>query len=108
MNEAPSRELLESARRMVGPKTRLVQNLVGWVNHDASAFLADPGNRSLDFYGFAEPRDSSLPRSIEEYLSKPVASFVGKERFQVNDRNTAVLARFYRGLGMDAIVPRKS
>jgi hypothetical protein len=108
MNEAPSRDLLESARKMVGPKTRLVQNLVGWVNHDASTFLADPGNRTLDFYGFAEPRDSSLPLSIKEYLSKPVAAFAGKERFQVNDRNTAVLARFYRGLGMDAVIPRKS
>jgi hypothetical protein len=108
MNEAPSRDLPEAARKIVGPRTRLVQNLVGWVNHDASTFLADPGNRTLDFYGFAEPRDSSLPLSIEEYLSKPVASFAGKERFQVNDRNTAVLARFYRGLGMDPVIPRKN
>jgi len=80
----------------------------GLRNHDAGSLIADPGNRTLDFYGFVEPRDSSLPLPIEEFLSKPVASFVGKERFQVNDRNTAVLARFYRGLGMDTVVPRKS
>jgi hypothetical protein len=26
----------------------------------------------------------------------------------VNDRNIAVLARFYRGLGIDTVVPRKN
>jgi hypothetical protein len=103
MNEAPSRDLLESARKMVGKNTRLIQNLVGWVNHDAKTFLSDPRNRTLDFYGFAEPRDTSLPLPIDAYLSKPVDAFAGKERFQVNDRNTAVLARFYRGLGLDAV-----
>jgi hypothetical protein len=108
MNEAPSRDLLEGVRKMVGPKVRLIQNLVGWVNHDAKSFLADSGNRNLDFYGFAEPRDTSLPLPVEEYLAKPVESFAGKGRFETNDRNTAVLARFYRGLGIDAVVPRKS
>jgi hypothetical protein len=97
MNEAPSRALLEGVRKMVGPRTRLIQNVVGWPNHDAKAFLADPANRGLDFYGFAEPRDTSLPLPVEEYLSKPFEAFAGKERFTVNDRNIAALARFYRG-----------
>ena len=100
MNEAPSRDLLESARRSVGAKTRLIQNVVGWADHDAKAFLGDPGNRSLDFYGFAEPSDTSLPLPVEQYLSKPVESFTGKDRMAVNDRNIAAVARFYRGLGM--------
>ena len=98
MNEAPSRELLDAARRMVGRNTRLIQNLVGWVDHDAKAFLADPGNHALDFYGFAEPRDNSLPLPVRDYLARSVEAFSGKGRFEVNDRNTAVLARFYRGL----------
>ena len=98
MNEAPERKLLEDARRMVGPRTRLIQNLVGWPSHNAQAFLADPQNRNFDFYGFAEPRDNSLPLPVEEYLSKPVEAFAGKERFAVNDRNIAALARFYRQL----------
>ena len=101
MNEAPSRALLDKARKMIGPRTRLIQNLVGWPDHDARGFLADPANRKIDFYGFAEPRDTSLPLSVSEYLGKPVDSFAGKEHFAVNDRNTAVLARFYRGLAMN-------
>ena len=98
MNEAPSRALLEGARKMVGSRTRLIQNLVGWPNHDAKAFLANPANRGLDFYGFAEPRDTSLPLPVEEYLTKSEESFAGKDRFTVNDRNIATLARFYREL----------
>jgi hypothetical protein len=98
MNEAPSRALLDGVRRMVGSRTRLIQNLVGWPNHDAKAFLADPANRGLDFYGFAEPRDTSLPLPVEEYLAKSEESFAGKDRFTVNDRNIATLARFYREL----------
>lgn len=108
MNEAPSRDLLESVWPMVGPKTRLIQNLVGWAEHDAKAFLADPANRTLDCYGFAEPRDSSLPLAVEDYVSRPVEAFAGKQQFAVNDRNIAVLARFYRGLEIETVVPRKN
>ncbi|MCE5307925.1 MAG: hypothetical protein LLG20_09790 [Acidobacteriales bacterium] len=98
MNEAPNRALLEGVRKMVGSRTRLIQNLVGWPGHDAKAFLANPANRGLDFYGFAEPRDTSLPLPVEEYLAKSEAAFAGKDRFTVNDRNIATLARFYREL----------
>lgn len=107
MNEAPSRSLLESVRKMVGPKTRMIQNLVGWADHDAKAFLAEPANRELDCYGFAAPRENSLPLPVEEYLGRPAESFTGRDAFAVNDRNIAVLARFYRGLDINAVVPRK-
>jgi hypothetical protein len=106
MNEAPELKLLESARSMAGRNTRLIQDLVGWVQHDARSFLENPANRALDFYGFAEPRDRSLPLAVEEYLAKPVDAFAGKDRFDVNDRNTAVLARFYRGMSLDSVLPR--
>jgi hypothetical protein len=83
----------------------MLQNLVGWAAHDAAKFLADPNNRDLDFYGFAEPRDNSLPLPIAEYLGKPIGAFTGRNRISANDRNIAALARFYRGLPMDAVLP---
>lgn len=74
--------------------------------------LADGGNaytleQHVRWHGFAEPRDNSLPLAVEDYLSKPVEAFAGMKRFDVNDRNTAVLARFYRGLEIGTVVPRK-
>ena len=100
MNESPDPKLYEAARRMAGKRTRLIQNVVGWPTHDAATFLSDPKNRGLDLYGFAEPRDNSLPLPVAEYLHKPVSAFTGKDRFAANDRNIAALARFYRGLPM--------
>ncbi len=98
MNESPDPKLYEAARRMSGGRTRLLQNVVGWPTHDAENFLADPANRALHLYGFAEPRENSLPLPIAEYLGKPISAFTGKDRFGANDRNIAALARFYRGL----------
>ena len=98
MNEAPNRDLLEAARPMVGPKTRLIQNVVGWATHDTKAFLSDSANQGLDCYGFAEPRENSLPLPVEQYLAKPVEAFSGKSRMEINDRNIAVMVRFYRGM----------
>ena len=98
MNESPDPKLYEAGRRMVGRRTRLLQNVVGWPSHDAERFLEDPANRALDLYGFAEPRENSLPLPIAEYLGKPISAFTGKDRFGANDRNIAALARFYRGL----------
>ena len=108
MNESPDPKLYQAGRRMAGKRTRMLQNLVGWAAHDAGKFLADPNNRGLDFYGFAEPGDNSLPLPIAEYLSKPVAAFTGKNRISANNRNIAALARFYRGLPLDAVIPEKS
>jgi hypothetical protein len=104
MNESPDPKLYEAARRMAGRQTRLIQNVVGWPTHDAASFLSDPKNRGLDLYGFAQPRDNSLPLPVAEYLHKPVRAFTGGDRFSANDRNIAALARFYRGLPMDAVV----
>jgi hypothetical protein len=108
MNESPDPKLYEAGRRVVGKRTRMLQNLVGWAAHDAGKFLADPNHRSLDFYGFAEPGDNSLPLPISEYLGKPAAAFMGENRVSANDRNIAALARFYRGLPPDAVLPAKS
>ena len=107
MNESPDPKLLEAGKRMVGKQTRMIQNLVGWARHNAKEFLSDPKNRDLDLYGFAEPRDNSLPLPIAEYLSKPVEAFSGKDRISANDRNIAALARFYKGLPLDVVIMRR-
>jgi hypothetical protein len=80
MNESPDPRLYEIGRRLAGPRTRMIQNEVGWTNHDAKSFLADPSHRSLDLYGFAEPEENSLPLAIDEYLKRPVDSFKGTDR----------------------------
>jgi hypothetical protein len=105
MNESPNRKLFLAGKRMVGKHTRMVQNVVGWAEHNAKEFLSDPQNRDLDLYGFAEPRDNSLPLPVAEYLAKPVEAFSGKDRLSANDRNIAALARFYKGLSLDAVLP---
>ena len=104
MNESPDPKLFEIGRHMAGAKTRMIQNEVGWVSDDARSFLADPHNRGLDLYGFAEPRENSLPLPISEYLGKPVDAFKGKDHRSTNDYNIAALARFYRGMSMDAVL----
>ncbi len=98
MNESPDVKLYQMGRQMSGPETRMIQNVVGWPGHHADKFLSDPKNDKLNLYGFAKPRANSLPLPIQEYLSKPVASFTHEGAFSTNDRNIAALARFYRGL----------
>ncbi len=105
MNESPNRKLYLAGKHMVGQQTRMIQNVVGWAEHNAKEFLSDPQNRNLDLYGFAEPRDNSLPLPVAAYLSKPVEAFSGTGRLSANDRNIAALARFYKGLSLDAVVP---
>lgn len=106
MNESYRADLLEPARRMKGAHTRLLQCLVGWKEHDAKSFLADPRHAKLDLYGFAIPGSNSLPLPIEDYLSKPIEAFPGEDRVSANHRNISTLARFYNGLALDKIVPR--
>ena len=103
MSESPDAKQFEMGRHMAGVKTRMIQNVVGWDKHDAKSFLSNPLNRELDLYGFAEPGDNSLPLSISEYLQKPVDAFKGKDHRSTNNYNIAALARFYRGMAMDAV-----
>lgn len=97
MNESPDPKLYRLGKQMVGVKTRMIQNVVGWLGHDAEKFLSDPAHRHLDLYGFATPRANSLLPPVKDYLAKPVSCFAGSDKVSVNDRNIAALARFYRG-----------
>ena len=106
MNESYREDYLQAGRKMIGRRTRLLQCLVGWAEHDARNFLSDPNNRKIDLYGFARPRETSVPLPISDYLGKPIQAFAGDGRVAVNDRNIATLARFYNGLPMDAVVKK--
>ena len=96
MNEATDPRTLDDVKKMIGPHTRLIQCLVGWGDkHNAKKALSNTAYRNYNIYGFTKPNPDSLPLPIDEYLSKPVDKFKG------NDRNIAVLARFFNGLSLD-------
>jgi hypothetical protein len=103
MNEATDPRSLEAVERMKGPRTRLVQCLVGWGDaHDARKTLTGADGVKFGVYGFAKPGDSSLPLPIAEYRDNPILQFMG------NDRNIATLLRFFRRLPMEAVTPQAS
>jgi Hypothetical glycosyl hydrolase 6 len=97
MNEDPDPRHLDKVLGEKRPKhQRVLQCVVGWGDkHDAQAVVTDESLAVRDFYGFAAPGDTSLPRPVEEYLANPAAHFSG------NDRNIATLARYYNGLPAD-------
>jgi len=97
MNEATDPKALEQVERMKGPHTRLVQCVVGWGDaHDARRILLGEAAGRLGIYGFSKPGPNSLPLPVEEYRQRSIDSFRG------NDRNIAVLARYFNG---ESLVP---
>jgi hypothetical protein len=100
MNERPDPAGIVAVTKMAGPHTKLVQCLVGWGDrHDARKVLENPEFRKLGIYGFAKPGDNSLPLPIVRYRSQTPKAFRG------NDRNIAVLLRYFHGLPLDYIAP---
>lgn len=92
MNENPDSSTWPRKVRS-GSKTRLLQCVVGWGDKDdAPAILQNPPLGIQDFYGFAPPEIGSLPKTVSEYLKKPIDSFQG------NDRNIAALVRRFNKL----------
>lgn len=101
MNEATDPAVLARLERMKGAHTRLLQCVVGWGDsHDARKILQG-GDRPFGVYGFAKPSPNSLPRPVAEYRQKPVTEFQG------NDRNIAVLARFFTGASLEIVVDQE-
>jgi hypothetical protein len=61
LNEDPKVELLGWLEAQVGPHTKIIQNLCGWKDHDASIWRQLDA-RKLGFYGFAQADPvSTLP-----------------------------------------------
>ena len=110
INENPKPDRLELARGRAREETRMIQNLSGWANHDAKAYLSDPKYSNFDMSAFAEPRANGLLPPVAEYLSRPIDSFKGddKDRIAASDYNISALARFFRGLPMDTVIPPKA
>jgi len=101
MNEATDPAALRGVERMKGEQTRLVQCVVGWGDsHDARAIVSGADAGGMGIYGFSAPRATSLPLPIAEYRNRPIIGFQG------NDRNIAVLARYYRGELIDVTAPQ--
>jgi hypothetical protein len=102
MNEATDPGSLQYVNKMKGPHTRLVQCVVGWGDaHDARRILLSDAARNLGIYGFAKPGRNSLPLPVAEYRSRAIESFQG------NDRNIAVLARYFTGMPLETMVPQE-
>jgi hypothetical protein len=95
MDEAGSPQALKAVAPMLGRHTRQVLCLVGWGDrHNARTILSDPAMSAYGIYGFTRPSPDSLPLPVETYLGQPIESFHG------NDRNIAVLARYFNGKPM--------
>lgn len=101
MDEAGSLDALRAVSPTLGRHTRQVLCLVGWGDrHNARTILASPpmsgsGPRPYGVYGFTRPGPDSLPLPMETYLGRPIDSFRG------NDRNIAVLARYFHDRPLD-------
>jgi hypothetical protein len=90
MNEAPDTGELDSLKGSFGENARILQCMVGWGDlHNPKKILSSEKASSINIYGFAAPRANSLPLPATEYLARPIDAFAG------NDRNIAVLARYY-------------
>lgn len=92
MDESGTPEALCSVLPMLGSHARPVLCVVGWGDrHDARKIVTDAANAVCGIYGFSRPGTDSLPLPVDRYLAEPPEAFKG------NDRNIAVLARFFNG-----------
>lgn len=86
LNESPEVEFLDWLRRQIGPHTRIIQNLCGWKDHDASIW------KKIDFpkvglFGFAQA-DPKTTRLSADYTPACVA----------NKKNIAIIREAYHTL----------
>jgi alpha-L-fucosidase len=90
MDESGTPDAMRAAASMFGPQTRQLLCVVGWGDrHNARKIVTDTNNGLFSIYGFAKPKSDSLPLPVDAYLNNPIDSFKG------NDRNIAVLARWF-------------
>jgi putative glycosyl hydrolase-like family 6 (GHL6) protein len=88
MNEHPDPKKLETAKKSIGPKGKIIQCLCGWGDqHDASKVVDDPRYADIGFYGFAKPDEiTSLPPLINETKD---------ERLSGNAKNIEIMRKAY-------------
>jgi hypothetical protein len=96
MDEGGRPDEMNKIASRLGPQTRQMLCVVGWDDrHDARRVLSGVAKGSYGVYGFAKPGANSLPLPVAEYRSRSIASFKG------NDRNIAVLARYFTGASLE-------
>jgi hypothetical protein len=86
LNEDPHIEILNWLEAQIGPRTKIIQNLCGWKDHDASVWkqLDVP---KLGLYGFAQADPvTTLPSA--DYTPACVA----------NQKNIAIIRNAYRSI----------
>lgn len=90
INEHYDPAYLESVRKQVGPRTKLLQCLCGWEEDDPGKVVADPRLADVGFYGFAAAYpDTTLPPKVGEAKSDPAIAS--------NARNVETLRRIFHG-----------
>ena len=100
MDESGSPEKMQKIVGLLGPHTQPILCLVGWGDaHNTRKVLADTANARYGIYGFMAPGADSLPLPMAQYLSQPA------EHFKGNDRNVALLTRFFTGRPFDYVTP---
>jgi hypothetical protein len=86
MNESPKPEYLVAAKKMKGPKTKLIQCICGWGDsHDTNKFVTDPKFADVGLYGYnaADPA-TTLPATKS---ADPV--------LEANARNVEIIRQAY-------------
>ncbi|MEI7901907.1 MAG: alpha-L-fucosidase, partial [bacterium] len=92
MDESGNPQAMRAITPVLGTKTKQILCLVGWGDqHNAQAVVENAANQDFGIYGFAKPNPDSLPLPVATYLGREISSFGG------DDRNIAVLARFFNG-----------
>jgi alpha-L-fucosidase len=100
MDESGNPDAIRRVSPMLGLHARQLLCVVGWGDrHDARKICSDAANADFGIYGFAKPGPDSLPLAIENYLNQPLESFTG------NDRNIAILARFFNNKPLPKPLP---
>jgi hypothetical protein len=100
MDESGTPEAMHRITPLLGSRTQQLLCLVGWGDgHDARGILSETASGKYGIYGFNKPNPDSLPLPVSRYLAQPLAEFHG------NDRNIAVLARFFNHEPLDFVLP---
>jgi hypothetical protein len=100
MDESGNPDQMRRIGTLLGPQTQQMLCVVGWgEGHNARKILAGPSNARYGIYGFMAPGPNSLPPPIARYIGQHADGFQG------NDRNVAVLARFFNRRPFDYVTP---
>lgn len=98
MNEAGDMKSIRQIQSMVGSHTRLISCFAAWNGKDPREVIPEALDAGVGLYGFTAPSPGRGGLvTLDKFMGKPVGELKGDER------NIATLARFYHGVGLDAV-----